>query len=204
MSNWAFINRSLLWPDISNDYLTWNLVNLWFPSELPVFLVGFCVYFFTYRCQWKPPLWVTNFLLFTALVAMLWLALRPDPWTILHGAISLYQAYGMTFGILAYALANQPKTNKGRNNFLVNFPIRYLGKISYSAYIWHFVLMSTISGFITETLVWIGNVMSTQQQVLFFCGFLSILLLITVILSTLTYRFIELPMIRLGNRLIKS
>jgi peptidoglycan/LPS O-acetylase OafA/YrhL len=110
----------------------------------------------------------------------------------------------MTFGILAYALANQPKTNKGRNNFLVNFPIRYLGKISYSAYIWHFVLMSTISGFITETLVWIGNVMSTQQQVLFFCGFLSILLLITVILSTLTYRFIELPMIRLGNRLIKS
>jgi len=204
VSNWAFINRSLLWPDISNDYLTWNLINLWFPSELPVFLVGFCVYFFTYRCQWKPPLWLINFLLFTALLAMLWLALRPDPWTILQGAISLYQAYGMTFGILAYALANQPKTNTGRNNFLVNFPIRYLGKISYSAYIWHFILMSTISGFITEMLAWIGIVMSAQQQVLFFCGFLSILLLITVIFSTLTYRFIELPMIRLGNRLIKS
>lgn len=192
----AFAYRQLLWPQIAHDYLIWNLVNLWFLNELPVFMTGICLFFVINKNSSLHTSTVlkNEMILIFALCSMVWLAQRGDPYYLLYGYLSIYAAYGFAFALFTFSLA------KGAGKYLVNPLIVTLGKMSFSAYLWHFAVIEIVGGsFLTSITLWVDPI--EQPALAYGVLFLGIIL-VTSALSWFTYRFIERPMIRLGNNWI--
>jgi peptidoglycan/LPS O-acetylase OafA/YrhL len=78
--------------------------------------------------------------------------------------------------------------------FLKASPIRFIGIVSYSAYLWHFAILAA---FTQINLSWApdGNRLSV-----FFVSY-PCLVIVTAILSSITYSVVEMPMIRLGQKI---
>jgi len=193
---YVFAYRQFLWPQIAHDYLTWNMVNLWFLNELPVFMTGIYLYFLITKVPSPCSLtvWKKEMVLIFSLCLMVWLAQRSDPYYLFYGYLSIYAAYGFAFALFAFSLA------KGSGKYLVNPVITTLGKMSFSAYLWHFAVIKYLgSSFLSSITFWIGSI---EQPALTFFGLLLGIVLVTSALSWFTYRFIEIPMIRLGNNWI--
>jgi peptidoglycan/LPS O-acetylase OafA/YrhL len=68
-------------------------------------------------------------------------------------------------------------------------PVAFLGRVSYSVYLLHFTVLVTCLRFVTVRL--------TDLEVL---GLIAVVIGVTVGCSALMYRLIELPAIRIGNR----
>jgi len=185
-----------LWPGISDDLVS-TFLNLWFPSQLPVFAVGFLVFFAVRDAKGILPVWSLRLLLIASLFAMIGLALYQNPIRLFGQTISGYVSYGLCFGLFAFCLA------EGAANWLVNAQIRYLGKISFSAYLWHFAVLGSL-GWLAAAGFNPMKVMAHSRGLLFFCEFFPFLILVTVFLSTITYRLVERPMISLGNRFLNK
>jgi peptidoglycan/LPS O-acetylase OafA/YrhL len=111
--------------------------------------------------------------------------------------VSVYTCYGLGFGVFAYCLA------QGTAKWLVNAPIRYLGMVSFSAYLWHFVILGSLIAVAASGIDPLG-LKSSPHGFAFFCGFFPFLVATTVLLSTITYRLVERPMISLGDRLLNK
>jgi peptidoglycan/LPS O-acetylase OafA/YrhL len=105
--------------------------------------------------------------------------------------------YALCFGALAFCLANQT----GR--LLVTRPICYLGKISYSAYLWHFALLALVGawGGMDVLSAWFAP-HGYAVDALFF-AFFAAMTIATGLASAFTFRFVERPMIELGRRLAR-
>jgi peptidoglycan/LPS O-acetylase OafA/YrhL len=128
---------------------------------------------------------------------MIFLAFYGGPVLIFGQTISIFVTFGMCFSIFAYCLAD------GAANWLGNPPIRYLGKVSFSAYLWHFAVLGSLakltkSGFDPLMLA------AGPHGFSFFCVFFPFLVIVTTVLSTLTYRLVERPIIRFGEKLLNS
>jgi peptidoglycan/LPS O-acetylase OafA/YrhL len=127
---------------------------------------------------------------------MVLISLRPDPYNLFHGLISIYLAFAICFAGMLFSLAN------GAGKFLVNRLVEYFGKISYSAYINHFIVLGIFGGFITQS---IDSVFPQIGRALgFYMLYLVLVVFLTALLSSLTFNWIEKPMILLGKRLIAS
>jgi peptidoglycan/LPS O-acetylase OafA/YrhL len=87
------------------------------------------------------------------------------------------------YAAIAYALGN------GKLGLLVSRPICGVGLISYSAYFWHFIVIAISENYLPH--------FTELERV-------PLVILITLLLSTLTYRAIEKPMMRLGARLAST
>jgi len=181
--------KGALWPGVP-DYLIATFLSLWFPSQLPVFLVGFLLYFAIRDYSGVFSLGRLRILLGISLLAMLVLSLVPLP--VSRTGNSVYVMYAACFALFAFCLAN------GAVSELVNRAICYLGKISFSAYLWHFAIISYIehSPRVSGTIFGLAG----EHGILFFIGFFAGLVALTVLFSAVTYRGIEVPFIRLGNR----
>lgn len=86
---------------------------------------------------------------------------------------------------------------------LGNRPMRFLGRISFGIYLWHFPAMYFAFG--------MGNLFGTPPQPMFmvigtigFWQLIAEVLAITIILSTLSFYLIERPAARLGDRFLRS
>ncbi len=191
-----WLKRSALWPGISDDLVS-TFLNLWFPSQLPVFVVGFLVYFAVRDAKGILPVWSVRLLLTGSLLAMMGLAFYQSPVRIFGQTISAYASYGLCFGVFAFCLSD------GAAKFLVNAPIRYLGKVSFSAYLWHFAVLGSLTLLAKDGVDPFG-LKTAAHGFAFFCGFFPFLILVTVLLSTITYRLVERPMVSLGNRLLNK
>lgn len=191
---YLWIQRSSHWPGIS-DGLVSTFLNLWFPTQLPVFAVGF-LFFFLVR-DWRgciPRPWPTV-ILFCSVLAMIFLALKPDLASKFY--LNSYTAYGLCFCVFSFCHAD------GAAKWLVNAPIRFLGKISFSAYLWHFAILGVMahsakSGF--DPL----NIMGEPKGLGFFLWFFPLIVLLTSLFSTITYQWVEIPLIEIGNNLIEK
>lgn len=183
--------RSSLWPQLSDDLVS-NFVSLWFPTQLPVFIVGLLVYFAIRDFTGKVSLTALRILLLASIACMLVLALHPLP--IRQFGITSFTAYGLCFGTFAFCLS------QGAGSWLVNAPVRYLGKISFSAYLWHFAVLGTI-GYSFHGFTPLQHMTDSRGPLLFLQLF-AYVIVTTSILSSITYRLIERPMVWAGNRLI--
>lgn len=113
-------------------YLAENFVFLWFFAQLPIFALGVVAYLgmpkqispvgSRFRC----------YLMLGAVIA-LWASLIYFPHS--NKLLPQHVQYGASFALLTLALATHP------TRLLVNSAVRKLGKISFSLYIFHFVVL---------------------------------------------------------------
>lgn len=194
--HYFYLYRTLIWPDVVQDYLTWNLLNLWIVNQMPVFIIGLLAYFLVQRFHNDLPRWVYSVTLYGSILMMVVISLRPDPYNLFHGFISIYLAFAICFGGILFALAG------GVGKFLVNKPVEYFGKISFSAYINHFIVLGVLGGLLIEG---IDSVFPQIGRALgFYVLYLMLVVFLTALLSSLTFNWIEKPMILLGKRFISS
>ena len=94
--------------------------------------------------------------------------------------------------ILEQGLATKPLISFGKNKIT-----EYLGKISYGLYAYHMVAFTIII-----TLMKIAHII-IGEDVLLYISSITLVFIITVIISHLSYKYIELP-IMTKNRLLSK
>ncbi len=173
-----FFNSHML---ISHAGLWEAYLFFYFPGQLPIFALGIMMYFIIIDQQklkdvsaWS--LLILGLLLITQLVAGM------------QGLFSRHILFGAGFLALGIALS------KYRFPLIVNPVIKYIGKISFSMYLVHF-----------GVLYWLTKLNFIDYVSNDFLNFgLRYLLVtaITILLSSITYRFVEVPFQGLGKNLI--
>lgn len=167
---------------LMKDYLYYYL-----PNQLPVFACGILLYFIVYtpKTQWKihPVI-----LLFYPLSFLLQIATGRELY-------SQHILFSFVFVALGYALSQREFV------LLVNPISRFLGKISYSMYLVHFVVLHWLFKF--DFLDYVST--DTVSGSLFNLGIrYTIVLMLSIAISYITYRLIEKPFQKLGKNIIKK
>lgn len=176
----------------------WNFfAGLWFPSQLPVFLVGFLVYQLlkngAIQTAMKSRFWA-NFLLFSCLL-------------LLAGFFTQRGGFVPAFLLIVFALAGIiVSMSGGALRWLANRGICYIGKISYSCYLVHFAALGIVLRLLGIHLTDTARFFDAGKPALNFAWFLAIFAIalgLTVIIATATLHLIENPGISLGRKLIR-
>jgi exopolysaccharide production protein ExoZ len=165
------------WADITGLYVFY-----WFPRQLPCFIFGIMLFKWSTERPLPSP----------AIAAPLCI-----------GAIALMVAAAFLEGV-KYAMPLGPQTTYGlifalfvfslmswKSSPLVNTFMIWIGKVSYSAYFVHFGVLNYL----------VAPRLSGNAAVDFAATF-TVVVAITVALSSITYWFIEQPMIKLGSSVI--
>ena len=171
-----------------------------FPFQLPAFLVGILVFYllrtFSGRLSY-------NVLCALLLGALAFIAAFPFLSAFLAGRIhwSIYSllfglppiSYSIVFGVVAFCLA------QGVGRPLVNAVVSHIGKVSYSAYFWHFAMLELIGLAVAS----LGGSLARLGWPAYLATFVLAVML-SVAGATLTFLLIEQPMIRIGHRLAQA
>lgn len=168
-------------------------VFVWLPNQLPIFLFGICAYFVLFGHVGRLTAFFhegdrrQNACLFMLAVAVLLIAPQclDDP-----RAVFLY---GAAFALLALCLYRQPY------RWLVNRPLQHIGKISFSGYLTHFFMLQVARKLLAK--IHAGDRLSPD---LYFVATVLLALVGTVLVSSVTYRLVEVPGQALGKRLIQG
>lgn len=148
-------------------------------NQLPIFVLGICTYHAILSIRY-PRLVASAVILIAFAVTIL-----------LPYASKMVQPTPMAFGV-CWAFATWGFANGGAA-LLINKPIELLGKISYSAYFWHFIFLGNI----------LDNPRLSGGSLAFLVLFLKTMAL-TVPMSWLTYQIVEKPMMRVGSRVAQK
>jgi peptidoglycan/LPS O-acetylase OafA/YrhL len=167
------------------QYLARSYGLLWFFAQLPLFALGM-IAFHAMGNQFGPHRRLLGYSLLI-MVAILWIAFLEA--RSYYNILPPHVFYGASFVLLALALAAHP------TRLLVNPVMRKVGKISFSLYISHFVVLHIFDKAIFRDGFPIhGN-----------AGFWAAWLLVTIIscaVSLFTYRYVERPGMDAGSYLI--
>ena len=171
-----------------------QFVFLSFPNQFVAFLAGILVFHLLCAFPGPAPRSALRAGLATSVVAIVALpfiatALRGY---LLHTTYVLPMVYALPFALCTWCLA------KGGGRLMVNRVIRYVGKVSYSAYFWHFPVLGLRSH---SGLFSFGPAVPGWLQ---FLAIFSAAVALTVGVSSVTYRLVEAPMIRVGRQLAMS
>lgn len=171
-------------------YLIPSFVYLWLPSQIPVFAIGIGVFFALRDFKWR---WPIKYLRILTAVFLILLLARPfTPVGALNGFLDRHVQFAILFGGVAYALGNgifKP----------IAFPaIIFLGKVSYSAYLLHFVVISAVSLYARPFL----KALEPISYDLIFLIILVLTICSTSALAWVTLQLIETPAITLGRRTV--
>ena len=165
----------------SHQYIVDKFAFFWFFSQFPIFLLGILVFHIIKK---YPESDSTIAVLFLTLALILILGLLE---TIL---IPKHYLYGLAFMLFSLSLHYAP------HGFLVNNVTILIGRLSFSIYLVHFMVINILRSLFPEGFVLGGD-----------SGFLLAYILVTVLstgISFLTYTFVEVPGINLGKRIIKA
>ncbi|HEY4146751.1 acyltransferase [Pinirhizobacter sp.] len=180
-------------PPIDDPGLWERFVFVWLPNQLPIFLFGICAYFVMFGQAGRVATFFrqtsrgVNACLFMLAVATL---LVLPPWLDDPRAVFVY---GAAFALLALCLYRQPY------RWLVNRPLQHIGKISFSGYLTHFFMLQVARKLLAK--VHAGDHLTPD---LYFVATVLVALAGTVVVSSLTYRLVEVPGQALGKRLIQA
>lgn len=168
------IGSERLW----NEYLFF-----YFPSQLPVLALGILFYYIVndgYRVIVS-----SNLVIFTSVVLMLQFIGFP----ILPG----HFLFGIAFVLLGIAIS------KTEFKVLENPILIYIGKISYSMYLVHFAVLYWLTKFNFVDYLEVSNAFTAILNYSF--RFLIVIVL-SVFISSISYRLIEMPMQNIGKKII--
>lgn len=166
----------------ATGYIVQSYFYLWFFAQLPIFGLGILTYLFLKEQPQKSrKLGIALLTLFVLLyIAFLQTGTYLD-------IIPHHFFYGIVFLVLTLGLYFNPI------KLLVNSFTRWIGKISYSLYLVHFIFLPYLRGWIN-----LDGLGKTIQFSLYFL----ILLIISSVISYITYRLVEIPSMNAGKRLI--
>jgi len=201
-----FVFVALLFSILCNTYTTFLLdhfsdfpiyrinafTTLWFPSQLPVFSLGFLLYFMIGALGKERTIGekdIQKSLLFSSIALYLILTLPFGSFKY----IPQYFIYGIAFVFLVYALSVYPQI------LWVNRMTCYIGKISFSCYIFHFASIRVANRFLFPSNPTLFAQIPPLLQILIFYG---LVLLLTILISHFSFKFIETPGIEVGKKII--
>jgi peptidoglycan/LPS O-acetylase OafA/YrhL len=182
------VNHQLIFQQIQPQELLQQFSHKWFPSQLPVFACGILSFYIHKSLPESFQSKRNGLVLLAAGMMVLYNAVGIGN----HRLISEQVVFALGFLPVILSLAIYPLP------LLVNAAIGFLGRISFSFYLIHFVLMAGII-----------QVFQAHLQVIFEKPSLAYVLLFAATLavatpvSWLTYKFIEQPFIRLGSSLVR-
>jgi len=166
---------------ISDAYLWREFLFYYFPSQLPIFALGIILYFLIENADNIKLVKTKNFT-FLFILLPLQIGSKFDFLYLNH----------IIFGIIFIGFAIF--LSKGKFNFLSQSFIRYIGKISFSIYIIHFIVIAWLAKF--------HLIDFCDNYLINFMLRFTVVLLLSVFISTLSYRIIEIPFQNLAKRLI--
>jgi peptidoglycan/LPS O-acetylase OafA/YrhL len=173
-----YLFQQVLGPYAVGDFLFFS-----FPNHMPVFICGIAAYMLIIKKDFlvgsKPLLFVSLLIL----AYMIW-----------NDLINYVTLSGIAFMLLLIAVS------KRRFKVLVNPFFTYLGKVSYSSYLVHFAVLLALNKFHFVDFIDVAN---TYTGVINYILRLIVVVGITIGISTLFYRFVEVPMQQVGRNLIK-
>lgn len=175
LSRFPLIGFNRLW----EEYLA-----LYFPSQLPVFAFGIIMFFIIIKNQALQDVSGTPLLLLTVII---FLYLSTD----LKVILPVYLLFGAGFMLLGVALSKHPV------KILVNPFVNYIGKISFSLYIVHFAVLYWLSKF--ELFQHQAN-----DSINFFMFLFIVVMCVSVLVSTLFYKVVEVPFQNLAKSIIRK
>ena len=163
---------------------------LWFPNQLPAFLAGLLVFHLLTAFSGALPRGALRAGLVLSIIAM---TAIPFAAMALLSRVTFVMyfmstGYSLVFALAVFCLA------RGVGHVLVNAPIRYIGKISYSAYFWHFAALGLVHWGVAP----LDALTSSEIR---FAAIFAAGLVLTIAASSITYRIVETPMIQLGRRI---
>jgi len=170
---------------VSQQYLVDAFLYSWFFSQLPIFILGILLYQVVIKFPEKDkqialPLLLISFLLFYSFLgANTFSNLLPN-----------HFLYGIAFFLFSLSLHFYPQI------FFVNRMTIFIGRLSFSIYVAHFLVLKIVGPFLTSRLATQGNI-----------EFLTIFLIITTLsigVSFFTHKFIETPGINIGKKIIEK
>ncbi|HEY4404892.1 MAG TPA: acyltransferase [Xanthobacteraceae bacterium] len=170
-----------------------QFVFLSFPNQFPAFLAGILVFHLLQAIPGP----VAGGALRAGLAASA-VAIFAIPFAALvlhqslpHTVYLLPMVYTLPFALSTWCLA------KGGGVMLVNRVIRHIGKVSYSAYFWHFPVLGLVAHF---GLLSPGSGPAWLRFLAIFAAGVAL----SIGVSTITYRLVEAPMIGVGRQLAMS
>ncbi|MCU0570215.1 MAG: acyltransferase [Oculatellaceae cyanobacterium Prado106] len=192
------IMRKLDW--IVDEAVREEFLFYWLPNQVAIFGLGFMLYFIVFQSGWVKGVQSSeNPHLSQQAPASLLLAIALFLIVILPFGSYVYLPrhfmYGVAFVMLATALAMYPF------RWLVNPFWCYLGRISFSAYLSHFVVLAAADAGLKAGLAALPFGMPAIAQLFLL---LSLTLVGTCLISEVTFRWIEVPGQRLGKSIIGS
>jgi peptidoglycan/LPS O-acetylase OafA/YrhL len=157
--------------------------SLWFPRQLPCFIFGVALFKFSAE-QHRVSETLARCVCVLA-IALIFV------FPFLEGIkymlpLGLATSYGIAFSLFAFSLMYW------RTSPLIGKTVVWIGKISYSAYFVHFAVLH-----------YLPPPRPTGVSFIDFAATYAVVVVSTVAISSITYLFIEMPMIRLGSRLIE-
>jgi exopolysaccharide production protein ExoZ len=165
--------------DVSGVYFS-----LWFPRQLPCFIFGIMLFKWSAERSLPTPAIAAPLCIF----AIGLMAAVPFLEGVKYALpLGLQTTYGLVFALFVFSLMSW------KSSPLVNAPAIWIGKVSYSAYFVHFGVLH-----------YLAVPRFSGNAVLDFAAAYTATVLITVALASLTYWFIEQPMIKLGSSLISQ
>jgi len=184
-----FIMKSWLSNDSFPQHVITMFINLWFPSQLPFFFLGFAVFFIFKRYTNNDSIpKVLSILFYLATISFFVLSL-------LHPMIKIDRF--LLFGILIFLFVIGAL---GEKKLITKKPLCYIGKISFSCYIIHFAVIELLLKIINHLFPPFYSIMPTCQFLLFFIA----TLVLTIFISSFTYRYIEIPGMKIGRMIIAT
>jgi exopolysaccharide production protein ExoZ len=153
----------------------------WFPRQLPCFIFGIMLFKLSTE-ERSIPMSLPRYLCSSAIALMLLIPFLDGVKYALP--LGLATTYGIVFSLFAFSLMYW------RNSPLINPAVVWVGKISYSAYFIHFVVLHFLPA-----------LRPTGWPAADWALMYLVVALVTVGFSSLTYLMIEKPMIRLGSTL---
>lgn len=169
---------------VGSDLVGSRFLGYYLPSQLPVFALGILMYFIikeNYQIKIKSfPILLTSLLLIVNYSGFPYLL--PD-----------YFIFGIAFLLLAIALS------KYEYKPIVNPVLKYIGQISYSMYLVHFAVLFWLNKYNFLDYIKVSN----EYTALFnYALRLIIVIIISVLIASIFYKAVELPMQAVGKRLI--
>lgn len=172
-------------------------INRWFPSQLPVFLIGFFIYQLlqldAIKKLAKNAVWANCLFFFCCLTLV----------SLLRGSSGFWPIYLLiilTLGGIVISMSG------GVLRWLVTSPLCYVGRISYSCYLIQFAALGIALKLLGIHLTADAAIFEAGSRGLNFVAFSKIVLIalpLTVSLASVTMHVIENPGIALGRRVIK-